>query len=71
MPRELVEAVDDHGEIRGDTLLEDVEEASRILDAFEAAGVKYDDVVATLETRGRGEVLQVLRGADRGPASRS
>ena len=46
MPRELVEAVDDHGEIRGDTLLEDVDEASRILDAFEAAGVDYDDVVA-------------------------
>src|SRR3954464_10197530 len=34
MPRELVEAVDDHGEIRGDALLENPEEASRILDAF-------------------------------------
>jgi len=52
MPRELVEAVDDHGEIRGDTLLDDVDEASRILDAFEAAGVKYDDVVAVLEKEG-------------------
>ena len=52
MPRELVEAVLDHGEIRGDTLLEDVEEASRILDAFEAAGIKYDDVVQTLESEG-------------------
>jgi transaldolase len=52
MPRELVEAVADHGEIRGDTLLEDVEEASRILDQFEAAGVKYDDVVETLEREG-------------------
>ena len=52
MPRELVEAVDDHGEIRGDTLLEDIEEASRILDAFEAAGVTYDDVVQTLEREG-------------------
>ena len=52
MPRALVEAVDDHGEIRGDTLLEDVEEASRILDAFEAAGVSYDDVVATIEREG-------------------
>ena len=29
MPRETVEAVQDHGEIRGDTLLEDTEEASR------------------------------------------
>ncbi|MBO9579092.1 MAG: transaldolase [Microbacteriaceae bacterium] len=52
MPRELVEAVADHGEIRGDTLLEDTDEASRVLDAFEAAGVKYDDVVATLEREG-------------------
>ena len=42
----------DHGEIRGDTLLEDAEEASRILDAFEAAGVSYDDVVQTLEREG-------------------
>ena len=52
MPRELVEAVDDHGEIRGDTLLENPEEASRILDAYEAAGVSYDDVVQTLEREG-------------------
>jgi transaldolase len=52
MPRELVEAIEDHGEIRGDTLLDDVDEASRILDAFEAAGVKYDDVVAVLEKEG-------------------
>ena len=52
MPRETVEAVDDHGEIRGDTLLEDVEGASRTLDAFEAAGVSYDDVVQVLEREG-------------------
>ena len=52
MPRELVEAVHDHGEIRGDTLLEDPDEASRILDAFESAGVSYDDVVQTLEREG-------------------
>ena len=52
MPPALVDAVDDHGEIRGDTLLSDVEEASRMLDAFESAGVSYDDVVATLEREG-------------------
>jgi transaldolase len=52
MPRELVEAVIDHGEIRGDTLLENVEEASRILDAFEAAGISYDEVVQVLEKEG-------------------
>jgi transaldolase len=52
MPRETVEAFDDHGEVRGDTLLDDVDEASRTLDAFEAAGVSYDDVVQTLEREG-------------------
>src|SRR3954451_2351017 len=52
MPRELVEAVADHGDIRGDTLLENVEEASRVLDAFESAGVKYDEVVEVLEKEG-------------------
>jgi transaldolase len=52
MPRELVEAVIDHGDIRGDTLLENVDEASAILDAFEAAGISYDDVVQVLEKEG-------------------
>jgi len=52
MPRETVEAVLDHAEVRGDTLLEDPEEASRILDQFEAAGVSYDEVVQVLEQEG-------------------
>src|SRR4051794_9692220 len=52
MPRELVEAVLDHGEIREDALLENPEEASRVLDQFESAGVKYDDVVQVLEEEG-------------------
>ena len=52
MPRETVEAFEDHGEVRGDTLLEDPKDASRILDAFESAGVSYDEVVQTLEREG-------------------
>jgi len=52
MPRELVEAVLDHGEIRADALLEGGDEASRILDQFESAGVSYDEVVQVLETEG-------------------
>src|SRR4051812_27448516 len=52
MPRETVEAVADHGEIRGDTLLEDVEGAQRVLDAFKEAGIDYDDVVQVLEREG-------------------
>jgi transaldolase len=52
MPRELVEAVLDHGEIRGDTITEDTAGASRVLDQVESAGVSYDDVVQTLEREG-------------------
>lgn len=52
MPRELVEAVLDHGDIRGDTIREGTEEASRLLDQVESAGVSYDDVVQTLEREG-------------------
>jgi transaldolase len=52
MPRELVEAMLDHGDVRGDTLLEDTESASRILDQVESAGVRYQDVVQALEREG-------------------
>ena len=51
MPRETVEAVQDHGEIER-TLDQDVEGARRILERFAEAGVDYDDVVATLEREG-------------------
>jgi len=52
MPPALIEAVNDHGEIRGDTILEGVEEAKRVLAALEDAGVGYDDVIATIEREG-------------------
>jgi transaldolase len=52
MPRETVEAVLDHAEIRGDTLLEDVDGARAVLQGFADAGVDYDDVVETLEREG-------------------
>ena len=44
-------AVQDHGEIR-DSLEEDVEGARQLLKDLEAAGIDYDDVVATLEKEG-------------------
>jgi transaldolase len=52
MPRETADAFDDHGEVRGDTILEDLEGAKAIFKAFEEAGVDYDDVVKVLETEG-------------------
>ena len=52
MPLETVEAFQDHGEVRGDTVREGVEEAEKFLDELAAAGVDYDDLVAVLETEG-------------------
>jgi transaldolase len=52
MPFETITAFQDHGEIRGDTLLEGVDEAHALLDELAAAGVDYDDVVETLEREG-------------------
>jgi transaldolase len=51
MPRETIEAVEDHGVIER-KLDEDVEGARRTLERFGEAGVDYDDVVATLEREG-------------------
>ena len=51
MPLETVEAFQDHGTIR-ETLTEGVDEARALFDDLAAAGVDYDDVVATLEKEG-------------------
>jgi transaldolase len=52
MPLETVEAFQDHGEIRGETLVEGIDEARALFDDLGAAGVDYDDVVETLEREG-------------------
>ena len=52
MPFETIAAFQDHGEVRGDTLLEGVDEARALLDELAAAGVDYDDVTDTLEREG-------------------
>jgi transaldolase len=51
MPRETVEAFQDHGRVER-TLDRDVDGARRTFEAFAAAGVDYDDVVETLEREG-------------------
>jgi transaldolase len=51
MPRETVEAFQDHGEVEP-TLARDVDGARGVLAAFQEAGIDYDDVVATLEREG-------------------
>jgi transaldolase len=52
MPFETIAAFQDHGEIRGQTLTEGVDEARRLLDQLAEAGVDYDDVTETLEREG-------------------
>jgi transaldolase len=52
MPRETIEAVQDHAEIRGNTIEEDLEGARKLFDDLKAAGIDYDDVVETLEKEG-------------------
>jgi transaldolase len=51
MPLETVQAFQDHGEVR-DTLAAGLDEAHALLDELAAAGVDYDDIVATLEDEG-------------------
>jgi transaldolase len=52
MPEETIQAFQDHGEVRGDTVLEGVDDAHRLLEQLAAVGVDYDDVVLTLEKEG-------------------
>ncbi len=52
MPEETIQAFQDHGEVRGDTVADGVGEAHRLLEQLAAVGIDYDDVVATLEKEG-------------------
>ena len=52
MPLETIEAFQDHGEIRGDTVLDGLGDAQTLIGKLAAAGVDYDDVTATLEAEG-------------------
>ncbi len=52
MPMETIEAFQAHGEVRGDTVLEGVDEAHRLFRELAEAGVDYDDVTDTLEAEG-------------------
>ncbi len=52
MPEETIQAFQDHGAIRGDTVLEGVDEAHALFERLGAVGVDYDDVTETLELEG-------------------
>jgi transaldolase len=53
MPEETIQAFQDHGEVHGDTVDDDLEAARTLLkEQLPAVGVDYDDVVLTLEKEG-------------------
>ena len=52
MPKETIEAFQDHGEIRGVTLEEGLDEARDVFVELAKAGVDYDDVTRVLEEEG-------------------
>ena len=51
-PQATIEAVADHGVVRGDTIRGSYDEARASLDALAPLGVDYDDVVRVLEEEG-------------------
>jgi transaldolase len=52
MPEETIRAFQEHGEIRGDTVLEGWAEAHALIERLAELGVDYDDVTETLELEG-------------------
>jgi transaldolase len=52
MPLETIEAFQDHGVVKGDTVLDGIDSARAVFEAIEQAGVDYGDVVTVLEAEG-------------------
>ncbi len=69
MPGKTLEATKDHGEIVGDRVRPFYDDARQVMDALAAAGVDYDDVIATVEREGVekfeaawGDLLETVKG---------
>ncbi len=52
MPEKTLDATFDHGTVTGDTVTGTYSDANATLDALEALGISYNDVVALLESEG-------------------
>src|SRR4029077_6050543 len=52
MPEATLDAVSDHGVLRGDTVRGTYDEARETLAALEAIGISYDEVIELLEVEG-------------------
>jgi transaldolase len=52
MPAATIDAVADHGVIRGDTITDGYAEARQVFERLESLGIGYDDVIRVLEEEG-------------------
>jgi transaldolase len=52
MPEKTLQAVKDHGEVKGDQVRPHYDDARKVMSDLEAAGIDYDDVISTLEEEG-------------------
>jgi transaldolase len=52
MPEATLDAVADHGEIRGNTIAGTYDDARKVLDDLAGLGIEYDDVIEVLESEG-------------------
>ncbi|HEY2296222.1 MAG TPA: transaldolase [Jatrophihabitans sp.] len=52
MPEATLDAVADHGQIRGDAIKGSYEAAQKVIDGLNEIGIGYDDVIEVLETEG-------------------
>jgi transaldolase len=76
MPEKTLQAVADHGDVQGDQVRPHYAAAQAHLETLAAAGVDYDDVIATLEREGVDkfvsswqELLTTIRAALQGSAA--
>ncbi|MGI9155429.1 MAG: transaldolase [Marmoricola sp.] len=52
MPEKTLDAVRDHSQIKGDQVTSNYDDADAVMASLRAAGIDYDDVIATLEKEG-------------------
>jgi transaldolase len=52
MPEATLDAVADHGQVRGDAIRGTYDESRQVIDRLNAIGVSYDDVIEVLEVEG-------------------
>jgi transaldolase len=52
MPEATLDAVADHGKLRGNTIAGTYDDARKVLDDLSALGIEYDDVIEVLEAEG-------------------